>query len=276
MESKDNVEDNDQFQISEKMIREEALAWINMLRRLSRLQHYYLYRHNDSTVRQKDILNHLRQALDNISFANKPHKGRAIRSCTTEEELDCKKLNYMMLHGRRNLAEEKQLFRNKNMCHKTDDASSSSLQEIMKNVQMKYSYYNRLYKQNNCHKLLKEIKHFEVTRKKSAQLKQSIRNQEKIMNDELIEMGKKRHALETKIKHVDREIDLIYEELKPFHKDYKEANCQKDASLFMLQMKRREYRVLKCSNLEYDFIRFHDIYLEKPLSQERRRRNKQT
>lgn len=89
------------------------------------------------------------------------------------------------------------------------------------------------------------------------------------MNDELIEMGKKRHALETKIKHVDREIDLIYEELKPFHKDYKEANCQKDASLFMLQMKRREYRVLKCSNLEYDFIRFHDIYLEKPLSQER-------
>ncbi|KAH1265699.1 hypothetical protein GmHk_01G001355 [Glycine max] len=233
MESKDNVEDNDQFQISEKMIREEALAWINMLRRLSRLQHYYLYRHNDSTVRQKDILNHLRQALDNISFANKPHKGRAIRSCTTEEELDCK-------------------------------------------VQMKYSYYNRLYKQNNCHKLLKEIKHFEVTRKKSAQLKQSIRNQEKIMNDELIEMGKKRHALETKIKHVDREIDLIYEELKPFHKDYKEANCQKDASLFMLQMKRREYRVLKCSNLEYDFIRFHDIYLEKPLSQERRRRNKQT
>lgn len=61
-----------------------------MLRRLSRLQHYYLYRHNDSTVRQKDILNHLRQALDNISFANKPHKGRAIRSCTTEEELDCK------------------------------------------------------------------------------------------------------------------------------------------------------------------------------------------
>ncbi|KAG5068803.1 hypothetical protein JHK85_001180 [Glycine max] len=194
-----------------------------MLRRLSRLQHYYLYRHNDSTVRQKDILNHLRQALDNISFANKPHKGRAIRSCTTEEELDCKKLNYMMLHGRRNLAEEKQLFRNKNMCHKTDDASSSSLQEIMKNI----------------------------------------------MNDELIEMGKKRHALETKIKHVDREIDLIYEELKPFHKDYKEANCQKDASLFMLQMKRREYRVLKCSNLEYDFIRFHDIYLEKPLSQER-------
>lgn len=138
-----------------------------MVFRLNDLENYNLYRRNYGIARKMDILRHLHLALDNFSCANKPHKGRAIKSCTTEE-LDNKvrvkpklivylvrsvdnlfyyltvffpccvtirqKLNYMMLHGTRNLIEEKKLLRNKNMCHKTDDASSSSLQEIMKNV----------------------------------------------------------------------------------------------------------------------------------------------
>lgn len=77
-------------------------------------------------------------------------------SCTTEEELDNKKLNYMMLHGSRNLSEEKQLLRNKNICHKTNDASSLPDFGIVKSLPMEYSTYN-YHKQNICDKL-KEIK----------------------------------------------------------------------------------------------------------------------
>ncbi|TKY63285.1 hypothetical protein E2542_SST13155 [Spatholobus suberectus] len=89
--SKDNDVDNDQlhFQISEK-IREKVFERARMLLRMNDLKNYYLYRHTDSTAKKMDILNHLHLALDNFSFANKPHKGRAIKSCTTEEELDNK------------------------------------------------------------------------------------------------------------------------------------------------------------------------------------------
>ncbi|TKY63286.1 hypothetical protein E2542_SST13156 [Spatholobus suberectus] len=139
------------------------------------------------------------------------------------------------------------------MCHKTDDASSSPLSELMKNLEMKYSSYNYHYKQNNCDKLLKEIKHFEVTRKKSAQLKESIRNQVNIMSDELMEMRMKKHVLEAKIKAVNREIEVINEEIKFFQKNLRESNCRKDASLFMHQeMKSKEHWFLKYSNLEYE------------------------
>ncbi|XP_028234965.1 uncharacterized protein LOC114414742 isoform X4 [Glycine soja] len=218
MGPKDNVADSDQLKFQ---IREKVIERARMVFRLNDLENYNLYRRNYGIARKMDILRHLHLALDNFSCANKPHKGRAIKSCTTEE-LDNKKLNYMMLHGTRNLIEEKKLLRNKNMCHKTDDASSSRLLELMKNVQMKYSSYNHHCKQKNCDKLHKEIKRFEVTRKKSAQLKQGIRNHVKIMSDELMEMRKKKHALETKIKHVNREIEVINEEIiRSFQKHLK-------------------------------------------------------
>ncbi|KAG5060115.1 hypothetical protein AAZX31_01G090300 [Glycine max] len=262
MGPKDNVADSDQLKFQ---IREKVIERARMVFRLNDLENYNLYRRNYGIARKMDILRHLHLALDNFSCANKPHKGRAIKSCTTEE-LDNKKLNYMMLHGTRNLIEEKKLLRNKNMCHKTDDASSSRLLELMKNVQMKYSSYNHHCKQKNCDKLHKEIKRFEVTRKKSAQLKQGIRNHVKIMSDELMEMRKKKHALETKIKHVNREIEVINEEIiRSFQKHLKGRFCRNDAYLFMLQeMKNKGYWVLNSIDLGYDqAFGFRDIYSKK-------------
>ncbi|KAK7390529.1 hypothetical protein VNO78_25837 [Psophocarpus tetragonolobus] len=226
---------------------QEAFEREKLLSRLNDLKNYYLYRHNQSTSWKLDILNLLHLALDNLSFANKPHKGRAIKPCIREEEIDNKKLNYMVLHGCKNLSEEKQLVRNKHMCHITDDASSSPLSEIMKTVETKYSFYNHHYKQNNCDKVLKEIKHFEVTRKKSAELKETIRNHVKIMSDELLEMRKKKKTLETKIKHAEKQIEVINEELWSFHKHLKDRNCRKDASLFMLQEMKGEGVINKLS-----------------------------
>ncbi|KAG4403376.1 hypothetical protein AAZX31_01G090300 [Glycine max] len=260
MGPKDNVADSDQLKFQ---IREKVIERARMVFRLNDLENYNLYRRNYGIARKMDILRHLHLALDNFSCANKPHKGRAIKSCTTEE-LDNKKLNYMMLHGTRNLIEEKKLLRNKNMCHKTDDASSSRLLELMKN--MKYSSYNHHCKQKNCDKLHKEIKRFEVTRKKSAQLKQGIRNHVKIMSDELMEMRKKKHALETKIKHVNREIEVINEEIiRSFQKHLKGRFCRNDAYLFMLQeMKNKGYWVLNSIDLGYDqAFGFRDIYSKK-------------
>eukprot|EP00256_Glycine_max_P051698 XP_014617777.1 uncharacterized protein LOC102669268 isoform X4 [Glycine max] len=259
MGPKDNVADSDQLKFQ---IREKVIERARMVFRLNDLENYNLYRRNYGIARKMDILRHLHLALDNFSCANKPHKGRAIKSCTTEE-LD-NKLNYMMLHGTRNLIEEKKLLRNKNMCHKTDDASSSRLLELMKN--MKYSSYNHHCKQKNCDKLHKEIKRFEVTRKKSAQLKQGIRNHVKIMSDELMEMRKKKHALETKIKHVNREIEVINEEIiRSFQKHLKGRFCRNDAYLFMLQeMKNKGYWVLNSIDLGYDqAFGFRDIYSKK-------------
>ncbi|KAG5068802.1 hypothetical protein JHK85_001179 [Glycine max] len=216
MGPKDNVADSDQLKFQ---IREKVIERARMVFRLNDLENYNLYRRNYGIARKMDILRHLHLALDNFSCANKPHKGRAIKSCTTEE-LDNKKLNYMMLHGTRNLIEEKKLLRNKNMCHKTDDASSSRLLELMKNI----------------------------------------------MSDELMEMRKKKHALETKIKHVNREIEVINEEIiRSFQKHLKGRFCRNDAYLFMLQeMKNKGYWVLNSIDLGYDqAFGFRDIYSKK-------------
>ncbi|KAJ1394411.1 hypothetical protein SESBI_34212 [Sesbania bispinosa] len=264
-------EQNDQvlFQISEN-IREKVFDRERLLSRLRDLKNYYLYRHKQSTAWKMDILSHLHMALDNFSLANKPHKGRAIKSSTTEEELDNKKLNFRMLHGSRNLAEEKQLLRDMNMCQKTNDASSSPLSELMEKIQRKYSFSNYHCKQNNCDKLLKEMKHFEVTGKNSAHLKESIRKQVKIMTDELMEIWKKKRELETKIKRVEKGIESINEEIWSFQKHLKDKNYRKDASLFILQeSKIDECWVLKYCNLEYQSIHFHTAYLEKSSSQKR-------
>lgn len=141
-----------------------------LLSRLKDLKNYYVYRHNKSTDWKKNLLTHLNLALVNLSLTNKPLRGRAIKSCTIEEELDNKvrgtqisriflskvawlllffdhllwswhvsiqflqKLNSRMLHGTRNLAEEKQLFKDMNMCQKRDEASTSPPPELMKSV----------------------------------------------------------------------------------------------------------------------------------------------
>lgn len=86
------------------------------------------------------------------------------------------------------------------------------------------------------------------------------------MSDELMEMRKKKHALETKIKHVNREIEVINEEIiRSFQKHLKGRFCRNDAYLFMLQeMKNKGYWVLNSIDLGYDqAFGFRDIYSKK-------------
>lgn len=79
-------------------------------------------------------------------------------------------------------------------------------------------------------------------------------------------MRKKKHALETKIKHVNREIEVINEEIiRSFQKHLKGRFCRNDAYLFMLQeMKNKGYWVLNSIDLGYDqAFGFRDIYSKK-------------
>ncbi|KAI9112333.1 hypothetical protein K1719_016856 [Acacia pycnantha] len=196
------LEEMDQrlFQISESL-REKAINRENVISRLNYLLNYSLYRLKGSIDGKKNLLIHLYKALDIMSFPN---------SCSTSQEKLIKhKLNFRKQHKMKNLAQEKNLFRDINVSQETNNDSAlpkEELSDMLWQIQWKYAHYHHHYKQNKCEKLAEDIKKFKVTRKISKGLKETVRNQVKVICEELMEIRKKKRALEAEIKVAEKEL----------------------------------------------------------------------
>ncbi|XP_057751781.1 uncharacterized protein LOC130969892 [Arachis stenosperma] len=212
------------FRISEK-IRDKVFGLEKLVQRMNNLKTYYLNSINGSIEEKKKILTQLYQALDLLSFEIK-RRGKEL-------------LTLKMLHTSKKLAQENSVLRKINMnqqqLRESDTTTSTShlteLRKILKKVE-------------------KDI---------TCDLRECLKNQVKFICDELMEMRKKKRALETKIKHAEREIEWINEEIWSFQIHLKDNHCRKEASLCILTKWKGDRHSdskwdVRCGNLEYNSV----------------------
>ncbi|XP_054779797.1 uncharacterized protein LOC129287609 [Prosopis cineraria] len=221
---------------------------------VSRLQHLKrknLNRLKERIGRKKDSLIQLFMALDNMSFPK----------CSSEEKLEKHKLNFRMQHKTKNLAQEKQLFiRDINLSQERNNASISPVPELQF-ILSEYCHHHD--NRKKCDKRLEEIKQFEVTRTISKGLRETVKNQIKVVCDELMEMRKKKKGLEARIKVAEKELDAINEEIWSFQNHLKDKHHRKEASLFFLKTTEIDNGwVLKYGSLDNNSIHFNTIFAE--------------
>lgn len=81
-------------------------------------------------------------------------------------------------------------------------------------------------------------------------------------------MRKKKIELETKIKHAEKELQAINEEIWSYQTHLKEQHCKKEAYAYLFILKESkadevDYWVLKYGNLEYESMHRHTIFSKK-------------
>ncbi|KAK4270330.1 hypothetical protein QN277_023377 [Acacia crassicarpa] len=185
-------------QISENLKGKAKIDRVEMISRLNKLRNYFLYRLHVSINGKLNILTQLYMALDNLSIPKS--------SSLSQEKLIKHKLNFQMQHKMKNLAQEKNLLRDINVSHERNNDSTLRLEELSNSILWDYQFYHDIYKQNKCEKLDEEIKQFQVTGKISKGLRETVRNQVKVICDELIETRKKKRDLEDEIKVIEKEL----------------------------------------------------------------------
>ncbi|XP_072088679.1 uncharacterized protein [Arachis hypogaea] len=241
------------FRISEKIRDKVVCEIINMfgreklVQRMNNLKTYYLNSINGSIEEKKKILTQLYQALDLLSFEIK-RRGKGL-------------LTLKMLHTSKNLAQENSVLRkinvNQQQLRESDTTTSTShLTELRKIIQWTYRYSYYPYNQN-YDILLQQLK--KVEKDITCDLRECLKNQVKFICDELMEMRKKKRALETKIKHAEREIEWINEEIWSFQIHLKDNHCRKEASLCILTKWKGDRHSdskwdVRCGNLEYNSV----------------------
>lgn len=72
-----------------------------------RILHEREKRLKDGVVLRKKQQGHLQVALDKLSFTNSAFQDREINLCLVDDDINCRNLNFKLLHGSKNLAAEK-------------------------------------------------------------------------------------------------------------------------------------------------------------------------
>ncbi|KAF7805943.1 proton pump-interactor 1-like [Senna tora] len=105
--------------------------------------YYYYYEGIRSSMGSKGlILNDLHAALDELCFTKNAPRRVSNKLCF-KGELDNHKLNFMMLHGSKSLAEEKKVLREINKSEQRDVASFSSLDRLRNTLMDDYALGHR-------------------------------------------------------------------------------------------------------------------------------------
>ncbi|KAF5752826.1 hypothetical protein HS088_TW01G00744 [Tripterygium wilfordii] len=210
-------------------------------------------------------MNQLKLALDKMSFRNHAYQGRGIDSGAMEEQPNIHRLHSRMLHGTKNLAEEKALSRQVGaMQRRRATDSDTSFKDRDGKVfceQISWLYYRKECWNNDeetNRQYLKEIKQAEWEREKeiadapvkgkiwnSLGSKKIIQGQIKVINDETDGLRKQQLKAREKIKHVKKKLKAIEKETSKLQKLNAEKYTRKDEAygrLFELR-KQQDKRV---------------------------------
>ncbi|KAK7290889.1 hypothetical protein RIF29_05655 [Crotalaria pallida] len=220
----------DIIEITEKI--KERMSERDLLHtRLRNLDYRYKEWRSRAAIKGR-ILNALYVALDELCFGNNLQKRISKKRCFMGD-LDNHKLNSLMLHGSKTLAEEKKILRNIKT-QQIEVASFMSL-EVLKNM-IKWTYYI-----NHCQKLLREIELFQMQRERPVgdangkgkisncvSLKNAIKEQIKLFCDQTLENRRKEIAHETRNICTEKKIEAINKVIHSLGTKLAEKHQRKD------------------------------------------------
>ncbi|CAL1406536.1 unnamed protein product [Linum trigynum] len=117
---------------------------------------------------RKETLDHLHLALDKLSFANNAYRDNVTKhSFLGEEEIDYRRMNFKMMHGKKSLQAERRVVRDiKTKEGEESHGSMSSLEDIhskIRGIQYRVRCYSNV---NGKEELLRQLKQLEMEKEK--------------------------------------------------------------------------------------------------------------
>ncbi|KAI4322688.1 hypothetical protein L6164_022358 [Bauhinia variegata] len=188
---------------------------------------------------QAKILNALYMVLDELQLGNNACQ-RGTNHSGFEGELDShkQKLNTLMLHGNKSLAEEKKILRKMSLSQQRDALAApfSPLEELKHTIYRNYYGYG-----NQYNGILREIQELQLQSERatdtaaargktcnSAALTKAIKDQIKLINNDPLEKRKEMMALGTKIRHTKNEVEAIKKVITLLQNKLTEKHLKKD------------------------------------------------
>ncbi|KAE8646760.1 uncharacterized protein LOC105435772 [Cucumis sativus] len=212
---------------------------------------------------EKERLDTLHLSLDKLTFANSAYKEKSINSCLSGGEVDKQKLSFSIVHGRKNMADERNLLREIKASQGKDDGMT--VEELYAPIQrlkeqMCYNYRDCAKAADDAARnktILKDIKQHQIAREKAiadavvnGKLWNSLGSQ-KAIRAELQEehsyeynSGQVEHnhkKINIKIIKLKKKLEKIEKDISSLQKRLKDTNRKKGAAYSIILKLKKQY-----------------------------------
>ncbi|XP_038875496.1 proton pump-interactor BIP131-like isoform X2 [Benincasa hispida] len=246
-------------------IREKMMDRDTLRSKLSWVKNYDYY---GLTLKwQKERLDILHLSLDKLTFANNAYKGKPVNSCLSSGEVDKQKLSFLMLHGCKNMADERKLLREVNACQGKDGGMTleelhAPIQRLRQQLSIKYVGRTETDEDARKQAILKDIKQHEVNREKAianAVVKGKLWNslvskeslKEEILKNSSYELRERQRKVNAEIRKVNVELEKVEKDIRSLQKLFTDANRKKDGAYNTILRLKKQYGEENASYYQY-------------------------
>ncbi|XP_022155437.1 proton pump-interactor 1-like isoform X2 [Momordica charantia] len=225
----------------------------------SKLRRISYYETNELTLKwQREKLDILHLSLDKLAFANNAYKGKPINTCLSGGEVDKRKLSFLMVHGCKNMADERKLLREVNASQGKDggmtiDELHAPIQRLQQKLCFNYWGYKKTDDDLAREKaILKDIKQHELARERTiadavvnGKLWNSLGSkkaiQAEVLNKRLDGLREEQVQVNGKIRKVKKELERVEKDICSLQQRFKDANRKKDEAYDTILRLKKQY-----------------------------------
>ncbi|KAL0538279.1 hypothetical protein IC582_027291 [Cucumis melo] len=227
--------------IREKMMDRDAVR--------SKLRWMRNYDYYELTIKwQKERLDILHLYLDKLTFANNAYKEKPVNSCLSSGEVDKRKLHFLMLHGCKNMADERKLLREVNESQGKDGGITlDELHAPIRRLRQQFPMYFRGESDEDPRKqheviIEKAIANAVVNGKlwNSLSSKKSIQEEIEKLKNTSFQLRERQRKTNAEIRKVKLELEKVEKDIRSLQKLFTDANRKKaDAYKTILRLKKQ-------------------------------------
>ncbi|KAL0538278.1 hypothetical protein IC582_027290 [Cucumis melo] len=204
----------------------------------------------------RERLDILHLSLDKLTFANRAYKEKSINSCLSGGEVDKQKLSFSIVHGRKNMADERNLLKEIKASKGKDDGMT--VEELYAPIQRLKEQWDREKAAKDADRsktILKDIRQHKIAREQAiadavvnGKLWNSLGSQEAIraeLQEELSyesgEVEYNHEKINTKIIKLKKKLEKIEKDISSLQKRLKAINRKKGATYTIILKLKKQY-----------------------------------
>ncbi|XP_023004757.1 proton pump-interactor BIP103-like [Cucurbita maxima] len=218
---------------------------------------------------KRNSLDFLYPSLDKLTFANNAYKGKSVNSCLSVGEIDKQKLCFLMVHGCKNMGDERKLLREVNAMQGEDggmtlDELRAPIQHLQQRLSINYVAHTEIDENARSEVILNAEKQHEIIREtalanavvngklwNSLGSKKSIQQQVQELNNRSCELRERQREVNVKVRKVNKEVKMIEKDIRSLQKLFTYANRKKDEAYNTILKLKRQYGEENASYYQY-------------------------
>ncbi|XP_023514978.1 proton pump-interactor BIP103-like [Cucurbita pepo subsp. pepo] len=218
---------------------------------------------------KRNSLDFLYPSLDKLTFANNAYRGKSVNSCLSVGEVDKQKLCFLMVHGCKNMGDERKLLREVDAMQGKDggmtlDELRAPIQHLQQRLSINYVAHAEIDENAHSELILNAEKQHEIIREtalanavvngklwNSLGSKKSIQQQVQELNNRSCELRERQREVNAKVKKVNKEVKMIEKDIGSLQKVFTYANRKKDEAYNTILRLKRQYGEENASYYQY-------------------------